>query len=435
MIRRLLLIVLLISTVWVSSARATTRLIVRVNGGLPVIQSLCLTLGCTVQYNLDGTLGQVFLVTSSDLLGPSVNQGLSASTDVADLEPDLLAQSADSTYTIPPALSDTTPVNYFGSAVADGYVNQRPYQIVRAASAQTTFALNGTGTAVAVIDTGIDPNHPVLQSVLVPGYDFTRNQAGEADETQDLNLSSQPDMSNPQLSWLSSTLVANLSQSTVAVVDGGGSQTSDFGHGTMVAGVIHLVAPEAKIMPLKAFRADGTGYTSDILRALYWAVRNNANVVNMSFNLAAYSPEVKNAVDYAANNGVICVAAAGNKGQQILVYPAALSNVIGVASTTNTDQRSSFSNYGQGLVWVAAPGEGVVTTYPFGTYAAGWGTSFSTPFVSGTAALMLSVGPPCLPSQARQAIANAQPLTSDLGNGRLDTYLAVQSWRAAVGMQ
>ena len=157
--------------------------------------------------------------------------------------------------------------------------------------------------------------------------------------------------------------------------------------------------------------------------------------MNMSFNLAAYSPEIKNAVDYATSKGAICVAAVGNDGKQALVYPAALSNVIGVASTTNTDQRSSFSNYGQGLVWVAAPGEGVVTTYPFGGYAAAWGTSFSTPLVSGTAALLLSVGSPCLPSQARQAIANAQPLTADLGNGRLDTYQAVQAWRRTLGLQ
>jgi subtilisin family serine protease len=434
MIRRLLLAFLLVSTFWVSSARSETRLIVRVNGGLPVIQSLCQNLGCTVGPNLDGGLGQLFLVTSSDPTGASVTSGLSLATAVVNLEPDLLAHTADSTYTVPPALSDTAALNYFGTTVASGYVNQPAYQIIHVSNAQTS-AVNGNGAVVAVIDTGIDPNHPVLQNVVVPGYDFTRNQAGEADETQDLNLSSQPDMSNPQPSWLNSTLVALLSQSTVAVVDGGGSQTSDFGHGTMVAGVIHLVAPGAMIMPLKAFRGDGTGYTSDILRALYWAVQANANVVNMSFNLAAYSPEIKNAVDYATSKGAICVAAVGNDGKQTLVYPAALSNVIGVASTTNTDQRSSFSNYGQGLVWVAAPGEGVITTYPFGGYAAAWGTSFSTPLVSGTAALLLSVGSPCLSSQARQAIANAQPLTADLGNGRLDTYQAVQAWRSTLGLQ
>jgi len=72
------------------------------------------------------------------------------------------------------------------------------------------------------------------------------------------------------------------------------------------------------------------------------------------------------------------------------VYPAALKNVIDVASTSNTDLPSTFSNYGAPPVWLAAPGEGVMTTYPFGTYAAGWGTSFSAPLVAGTTAMMIS---------------------------------------------
>jgi thermitase len=178
------------------------------------------------------------------------------------------------------------------------------------------------------------------------------------------------------------------------------------------------------LMPLKAFRSDGTGYRSDIVRAVYWAIQNNANVINMSFNLAAYSTELKNAVDYATLRGVICVAAAGNQGEDILVYPAALPNVIGVASTTNDDQRSSFSNYGQDLVWIAAPGEGIVTTYPFGTKAAAWGTSFSAPFVSGAAALMLDYGGSLLTdilifqnqSDSAKALSHAQPINPDLGS-------------------
>src|SRR5262249_22784943 len=155
--------------------------------------------------------------------------------------------------------------------------------------------------------------------------------------------------------------------------------------GTMVSGIIHLVAPRAQIMPLKAFHADGTGNLSDVLRAIYFATQNNANVLNMSFDFTTSSRELGNAVNYAANHNVISVASVGNDGQQVVVYPAGLSNVIGVASTTNNDQLSSFSNYGQPPVWVGAPGEGIVTTYPYGTYAAGWGTSFSAPFVSGTA--------------------------------------------------
>jgi membrane-anchored mycosin MYCP len=86
-------------------------------------------------------------------------------------------------------------------------------------------------------------------------------------------------------------------------------------------------------------------------------------------------------------------------------------------------------------VWVAAPGEGIVTTYPFATYAAGWGTSFSTPFVAGVAALMLDVQSPCNESQSAQAIANAKLIDATLGNGRLQAYQAVLAWRQMLGLQ
>ena len=145
--------------------------------------------------------------------------------------------------------------------------------------------------------------------------------------------------------------------STAAAVNGN-PQYADFGHGTMVAGLIHLIAPKAKILPLKAFRADGTGYTSDILRAIYSAMLQHANVLNMSFTLAAYSQEVATALSLATLTGTVSVAAAGNSGQNQLAYPAGLWNVLGIGSTTNDDQLSSFSNYGPQLVWIGAPGEG-----------------------------------------------------------------------------
>jgi thermitase len=111
-----------------------------------------------------------------------------------------------------------------------------------------------------------------------------------------------------------------------------------------------------------------------------------------------------------------------------MVYPAGLNNeVMGIASTSNYDVRSDFSNYGAQLVWVAAPGEGIVTTYPFGHYAAAWGTSFSTPFVAGTSALLLSVSPFVDESMAQSAISNAKTLDPGLHYGRLDIYQAVSS--------
>jgi len=203
----------------------------------------------------------------------------------------------------------------------------------------------------------------------------------------------------------------------------------------MVAGIVHLVAPTAQIMPLKAFHADGSGYLSDVLRAIYFAAQNGANVINMSFSVATYSQEMVSAIKFASRHQVICVASAGNDGQDEFVYPAALGNVMGVASTTNSDTLSSFSNYGSDVVWVAAPGEGVITTYPFGTYAAGWGTSFSAPQVSGAAALLLSINSHCNESCAEQSLAHANPISADVGNGRLDLYQAVSAWRQSLGLQ
>jgi thermitase len=210
------------------------------------------------------------------------------------------------------------------------------------------------------------------------------------------------------------------------MVDSPGYQ--DFGHGTMVAGVLHLVAPTAKILPLKAFGPDGSGNLSNIIRAIYYASQNNATVVNMSFDLTSPSQELAAAVNYAEKNGVLFVASSGNDGRIEMVYPAGLSNVMGVASTNDQDQRSSFSNYGNQIVWVAAPGEAIVTTYPFGAYAAGWGTSFSAPMVSGGVDLVKSANPGASQMQAALAMANAQYLLAlGMGNGRIDLCRAVGS--------
>jgi subtilisin family serine protease len=199
----------------------------------------------------------------------------------------------------------------------------------------------------------------------------------------------------------------------------------------MTAGIVHLVAPTAKIMPLKAFGSDGTGYLSNIVSAAYYAVGHGSKVISMSFSFDSSSNELVKAVNYANSRGVICVASAGNDGDDVLVYPAALPYVMGIASTSDYDTRSNFSNYGSD-VWVAAPGEGIISTYPYGTYSAGWGTSFSAPLVAGTAALLVDVSARVNQQTAAQAIAHAQWISDDLGNGRLDTYQAVQAWTARV---
>jgi subtilisin family serine protease len=424
-LHRLIHLLLVCCFAAVLPAGAATRLIVRVQGGLLPLQTICALLGCNVQYGLGDPQGQVFLITSPLNLTP--NLFLNLNLGVLDAEIDVQGRIMDAVNqgAAPAALFNSTPVSYYGTTVRQGYLLQPATQIVELANAQSTYHVSGSGI-VAVIDTGVDTTHPVLQPVLLPGYDFTRNRSG-ADEKGDVTQST--------TAVVDQSTTAVVDQSTTAVVDGTtGSnldkpQYADFGHGTMVSGVVHLVAPTARILPLKAFHADGTGYLSDVIRALYYAARNNANVINMSFNFTTPSNELYSALSVADLKGIVLVAAAGNSGQQTLVYPAAYQSlVMGVASTSNNDTLSTFSNYGPKLVWVGAPGEGVVTLFPYGTYAATWGTSFSTPFVAGTASLLLNAKGYIGETAAAQAIANAVPISPAVGHGRLDIYLALRYW-------
>jgi subtilisin family serine protease len=432
--RRGWLLVALLTFLWATPAAADNRFIVRSTLGSLGLSSFCLLQSCTVVGALDGTLNQLFLLTTPDVINPATFLTLLQSTPgIVDAELDQaisLVGGLNQVTTPPSGLSDTTPVNYSGTTVWNGYANQPAAQIVHVAQAQSTFHVAGTGI-VADIDTGVDPNHPALQPVLLPGYDFTRNQAG-ASELNDLSNQSGMGCSTCQPAQLNQHTAAMVDQHTAAMVDG--QQFSAFCHGTMVMGIIHLVAPQAQLLPLKAFKSDGTGFLSDILRAVYYAVQNKANVINMSFDTKTSSNEFPKALAYASQNNVICAASAGNDGMQETVYPAALQNdVMGVASTDDLDQRSSFSNFGNAIVWVAAPGEAIITTYPFSTYAAGWGTSFSAPFVSGAGALLLSEQPNTNESQAAAAVAHAVPLGAGMGNGRLDLMQTLQSQPAGTG--
>jgi subtilisin family serine protease len=150
--------------------------------------------------------------------------------------------------------------------------------------------------------------------------------------------------------------------------------------------------------------------------------------VNMSFDLTSPSQALASSISAAEKKGIVFVASAGNDGKMEMVYPAGLTTVMGVASTNDQDQRSSFSNYGDQIVWVAAPGEAIVTTYPFGGYAAGWGTSFSAPMVSGGVDLLESLNPRLSLPQSRGAMADAELLLAiGMGNGRIDLYRAATS--------
>jgi subtilisin family serine protease len=407
------------------AAHAQARLVVRDSLGLPGINLTCAILGCNVVQVIGDPQGQLFVVKFPSLLNPiTALLKLNLQLGIVGVEIDQVVNTqAAYAGPAPSYLTDETPTSYYGATVWHGYVAQPANQLIRTSTTQSAYHVTGSGVTVAVIDTGVDPTNPVLKNLLVSGYDFTRNTGGGSEKS---DVSTSPDLSQAQTAQVNQRTVAVLDQRTVAVLDG--TSYSAFGHGTMTAGIVHLVAPQAKIMPLKSFNANGTGYDSDILRAIYYAVKNGAKVINMSFDYSSYSPELANAIKYANKNGVVSVASAGNDGQQVAVYPGALPSVIDVASTSNSDIQSTFTNYGAPPVWIAAPGEGVVTTYPWGTYAAGWGTSFSTPFVSGTAALMLGANGNCTTSNVASGLAHARNISDpQLGYGRLDTYLAVQA--------
>jgi subtilisin family serine protease len=421
------IVVFLIAAIFVGSANAQNQVIARDPNGLQDLQNICSgLLGelhlCTVTEAVGDPQGQVYVVAPG-LIG-DVNAllqfllGLLPNGGDAELD-QLLRVTSTTAWTAPPSLYDTTPTNYYGTSVWHGYIAQPAVAIIKLRKAQSSYHISGSGV-VAVIDTGVDPTHPVLRRVLLPGYDFTRNQRVGSELTDLSQPGDIDENANPY----------QVNQSTMAVVNGGGVATLSqpqyeaFGHGTMVSGIVHLVAPTARILPLKAFQANGTGKLSDVLRAVYYAVRNNATVLNMSFDVTTYSHELDKATKYAAQRGAVSVASVGNDGKAVMVYPAGLSSVMGIASTTNNDTISTFSNYGHPPVWVGAPGEGIVTIYPYGTYAAGWGTSFSAPFVSGTAALLRNIGTNLNQSSASQALAHAHYINSELGYGRIDVYQA-----------
>ncbi len=419
----------------VHSAFAQTRFIVRAPAAsVPMIVGRHnLTLECNP--NPEG----VTCTQNSDSRTPDqILAELSTDPDVQHAEVDGTAHLPESKATFQPSQpagiapgilsGGQTPVSYFGGSVWTAYVSQPAAQLIRIADVQRISA-TGSGI-VAIIDTGVDPGQPVLQGSLVAGYDFVNNAAGMPSEWNDMNPSTAALLNQ----ITAGTTPVQLNQSTAAILDQSTAAILDitqvpaaFGHGTMVAGVIHLAAPTAQIMPLKAFRGDGSANLSDIVRAVYFAVDNGAQVINMSFSLTTSSLELMKALNYATDHNVICVGSVGNDGSETLVYPAAFHNVIGVASTDNLDNRSSFSNYGPALAHIAAPGEGIVTTYPGGNYAVVSGTSFSAPLVSAGAALMLQVDVDLSPSEALQAVSNAKKLTPDLGFGRLDLYQAVRS--------
>ncbi|KKL78386.1 hypothetical protein LCGC14_2025360, partial [marine sediment metagenome] len=202
-----------------------------------------------------------------------------------------------------------------------------------------------------------------------------------------------------------------------------------------IAGVAGYPANAVKIMPLRVLDSQNGGLQGDWANAVYYAADNGADVINMSLASSWESQTLQDAINYAVNvKKVIVIAAAGNSGSKgnLILYPAALDNVVSVGSTTNTDTKTLSSTYNE-FVDLSAPGQDIYSTTPtyphlYSTFYARrgalsydfrGGTSMATPAVSGVAALIKSKWPAYTPAQIQQVMQNN---ADDLGDAGRDDY-------------
>jgi serine protease len=267
---------------------------------------------------------------------------------------------------------------------------------------------SGAGVIVAVVDTGIQHDHPDLEDNTVAGYDFVRDP-DNADDGDGID----PDPARAP----------------------GGH------HGTHVAGTIAAItdndrgvagmAWSAKVMPVRALGLEG-GTEYDVAQSIRFAagLENDsgalapaaARVINMSLGGPEYSEWFQRTVNDTVRAGTVVVAAAGNDDTDEPSFPAGYDNVVSVASTTSSNGKSGFSNFGP-LVDVAAPGSSILSTWGSGSgYSYSSGTSMACPHAAGWVALMLGVNPALTPADI-DAIIRTEDVFTDLGPpGRDDNF-------------
>jgi len=255
----------------------------------------------------------------------------------------------------------------------------------------------GKGVIIAIIDTGIDLDHPDFNCT-VPG--------GLSKLTTGYNVFSP--FTPPDDDQYHGTHVAGIA----------GACTNN---GLGIAGV----APQARLMPVKVLNYLGKGTSGGVAAGITYAVDPDGNpatddgakVINLSLGASGSNSTLETAVNYAYNQGVLVVAASGNAGTSSIYYPAAYDNVVAVGSTNPGDDLSLFSNYGAGLDLVA-PGSSIYSTV-IGSYGALDGTSMASPHVAGLAGLIWSVAPNLTHNQVRQMMQDA---AQDLGTPGWDQY-------------
>lgn len=209
------------------------------------------------------------------------------------------------------------------------------------------------------------------------------------------------------------------------------------GHGTHVAGIaaastnnssgVAGAGYNSALLNGKVLADDGSGYHSWIANGIIWAADQGAQVINMSLGGTSSSQTLQDAVNYAWGKGSVVVAAAGNSGVTTESYPGAYPNSIAVAATDSNDNKASYSNYGT-WVDVASPGSSIYSTYKGNSYASMSGTSMSSPFTAGVAALVWSSGICSTNTCVRDQIEKtADPIT---GTGSYWTYGRINAYKA-----
>lgn len=245
--------------------------------------------------------------------------------------------------------------------------------------APTAWGTRSGCAKVAILDTGIDTDHPDLKSNVYKSDDKPNNgkdddKNGYVDDTYGLN-----------------------------VIKGKGSGEDDDGHGTHVSGIVagrgdndvgvSGVCWSSKLLAVKFMNSKGKGSTSDAIAGIDYAVKQGFKIINCSFGSSSKSSSLHDAVDYAQDHNTLLVVAAGNDSENIdkhPLYPASYgdSNILAVAASTSDDGLADFSNFGSTAVDVAAPGENIYSTYLGGGYRTLSGTSMAAPYAAGVAALL-----------------------------------------------
>jgi thermitase len=249
-----------------------------------------------------------------------------------------------------------------------------------------------SSTVIAIVDTGIQRNHPDLDAKIVAGYDYVQNDTA-------------PDDGNGHGSHVAGTSAAETNNST------GGAGT----------------CPSCRLMPVRVLDANGSGTLVNVANGINFAANNGAKVINLSLG-GSGSTTLQSAVANAWSKGVFLACAAGNSNTSSTAsaYPGAYPNCFAVASTNSADARSSFSNYGS---WVeaAAPGSGIFSTWLNSGYNTISGTSMATPHVAGLAGLLASQG--LTNAQIRDRICSTADKIAGTGSywtcGRINAYRAV----------